>query len=356
MLKNYFTLALFFIFISNIHSQTTTIPDANFEQALIDLNIDTDGTINQSIVTADVSSVLSIDIGYYNITDLTGIEDFTSLTTLICWANQLTSLDLSQNTALEYLSCQQNQLTSLNVNGASALIDIACNINLISNLDVSQNTALQVLSCGSNPLTSLNINGANNLTLLSCGFTQLTSLNVSQNTNLATLFCGDNPLTSLDVSQNVNLVSLWCNNNQLTSLNAKNGNNSLITTFNATNNTSLTCIDVDNEIDANTGTGSYSTWSKDATATYSEDCIALGLDDVLLAKSITLYPNPVSEILTIDSKIPLTKVEIYSLLGQKVKDINSGFNSISLYNLSKGIYIVRLQSENGFATKKLIKQ
>ncbi|MCF6296136.1 MAG: T9SS type A sorting domain-containing protein [Flavobacteriaceae bacterium] len=83
---------------------------------------------------------------------------------------------------------------------------------------------------------------------------------------------------------------------------------------------------------------------------------ALSLDDVLLAKSITLYPNPVSDILTIDSKIPLTKVEIYSILGQKVREISSGFNSILLSNLSNGIYIVRLQSENGFVTKKLIKK
>jgi len=68
-----------------------------------------------------------------------------------------------------------------------------------------------------------------------------------------------------------------------------------------------------------------------------------------------LYPNPVSNILTIESKIPVSKIEIYSILGKKVKVINSDFNSISMENLANGIYIIRLQSKNGFVTKKLIK-
>jgi hypothetical protein len=141
----------------------------------------------------------------------------------------------------------------------------------------------------------------------------------------------------------------------LTSLNVKNGNNSSIIGFDARSSFSLSCIQVDNETAANAGQAPYTNWLKDATATYSEDCAALSLDDEFLAKSITLYPNPVSDILTINSKIPLTKVEVYSILGQKVKEINSVFNYISMSDLSKGIYIVRLQFQNGFATKKLIK-
>ena len=71
---------------------------------------------------------------------------------------------------------------------------------------------------------------------------------------------------------------------------------------------------------------------------------------------LNIYPNPVTNILTIDSEIPLTKVEIYSMLGKKVKEINSGFSSITTGNLSNGIYIVRIHSEIGFTTKKLIKK
>ena len=59
--------------------------------------------------------------------------------------NQLTNLDVSQNTALTDLDCYSNQLTSL---------------------DVSQNTALTYLYCDNNQLTCLNVKNGNNNTLL----------------------------------------------------------------------------------------------------------------------------------------------------------------------------------------------
>ena len=294
---------------------TTAIPDMNFEQALIDQGIDSDGIINQSIPTADIADVTSIDITSKNISDLTGIEEFTSLRALWGNSNNLTSLDLSQNTALVTLHLDNNQLTNLNL---------------------SQNTVLNYLRCNNN---------------------QLTNLDLSNNTVLETLYCTDNQLTSLDLSQNNALIRFFGYDNKLTSLNVKNGSNSLITLFDVTNNPLLTCIDVDNKNDANAGIGSYSNWIKDSTATYSEDCkSALGIDDELLAQGLSLYPNPVTNVLTIDSEIPLTKVEVYSILGKKVKVISSDFKSIPTDDISNGVYIVRMFSDNGLATKKLIKR
>ena len=43
MAKHYHSLVFLFLFFSATYAQTTAIPDANFEQALIDLGIDTDG-------------------------------------------------------------------------------------------------------------------------------------------------------------------------------------------------------------------------------------------------------------------------------------------------------------------------
>ena len=62
-------------------SQTTLIPDPNFEQALIDLGLDT-APINGSVPTANISGVTDLDVSNKNISDLTGIEDFTALTDL----------------------------------------------------------------------------------------------------------------------------------------------------------------------------------------------------------------------------------------------------------------------------------
>lgn len=82
----------------------------------------------------------------------------------------------------------------------------------------------------------------------------------------------------------------------------------------------------------------------------------LGVDDVTLDQGFNLYPNPVSNILTIESKLPLKKIEVFSIFGQRVKEVNSSFNSISVKNLSRGIYIIRIYSENGTIVRKLIKQ
>ena len=44
----------------------------------------------------------------------------------MCWTNNLTSLDLSNNPALEILSCNQNRLTTLDVSSNTALTDLHC--------------------------------------------------------------------------------------------------------------------------------------------------------------------------------------------------------------------------------------
>ena len=102
MLKKYCIIVLFFYlpFLGGAYGQITSIPDPNFEQALIDLGIDSDGIINQQVLTADISGVPSLDVSNKNISDLTGIEDFISLVSLNCGYNELDSLDVTQNTAL----------------------------------------------------------------------------------------------------------------------------------------------------------------------------------------------------------------------------------------------------------------
>ena len=100
-----------------------------------------------------------------------------------------------------------------------------------------------------------------------------------------------------------------------------------------------------------------SSWNKDDDDYYSLYCQILGIDDELLNNSIKFYPNPVSNILSIESEIiPIDKIEIYSILGKKIKEINSDFNYIKTDNLSEGIYIIRIYSERGTTVRKLIKK
>ena len=261
-----------FTVVNGTTSQKTYVPDNNFEQALINLGYD--NILDDSVLTANINTVTILSIQALNISDLTGIEDFTALADLYCSGNLLTSLDVSTNTALDYLSCASNYLTSLDVSVNTALTYLNCGNNqLLTSLDVSTNTALTSLSCNFNPFTSLDLSQNTALTelqcignlltnldvslntaflYLDCRMNQLITLDVSQNTALNYLICSENQLTSLDVSQNTALTSLWCYDNQLTSLDVSANTaldylscqNNQLTTLNISNNVnlvSLTC-------------------------------------------------------------------------------------------------------------------
>ena len=227
----------------------TYVPDDNFENYL-EANSMGDGiTLNDSINTLSVEILMSLDVSNENISDLTGIEDFTSLLMLKCYSNPLTTLDVSNNIYLTDLRCQSNQLTSLDVSQNTALKTLFCFSNFLTTLDVSSNTALTHLYSHSNQFISLDVSQNTDLYFLQCQSNQLTTLDVSTNTALQYLYCYSNQLTSLDVSNDTTLKELHCQDNQLTNLDLRNGNNTNMPTFtisfNATNNPNLYCINVD---------------------------------------------------------------------------------------------------------------
>lgn len=248
------------------YAQYTFVPDDHFEQALIDLGYD--NTLDDYVLTSNINSVTYINLYNFNISDLTGIGGFTALTSLSCSNNQLTTLDISQNTSLTFLTCNNNQLTSINLNNNGALLNLNCSYNQLNSLNLTQNTALTNINCSNNVLTSLDISQNTALTTLVCFNNQLSSLDVSQNTSLHSLTCSNNLLTTLDISQNNSLTSLLCNENQLTSLNLNNGNNQSMT-VNFTINPQLYCIIVDDS------TWATNNWAgiKDPQNYFSTTCI-----------------------------------------------------------------------------------
>ena len=192
----------------------TNFPDANFRTYVATFDTDND----DRLTPAELAAVEYMALYNKSIGDLTGIEHFTDLTELDCRRNQLTSLDLSKNTALEELDCGDNQLTSLDVSANTALKQLYCMNNPLTALDVSANTDLTDLNCINTQRASLDVSKNTSLTSLLCGDNQLTSLDVSANTALTSLLCAKNQLASLDVSKNTDLTDLDCRWNQLTSL------------------------------------------------------------------------------------------------------------------------------------------
>ena len=221
------------------YSQKTYIPDDNFE-AYLEANGMGDGiNNNDSVTTANISGITNLSVSNQNIADVTGIEDFIGLTNfsctrnqissidisqntqlknLTCWRNQITALDVSQNLLLETISAEGNQISTLDVTMLDSLKNLHCGGNLLNSLDISQNPLLSYLRCGNNQLTTLNLSQNPLLYHVECYTNQISTLDVTMLDSLTLLNCQDNLLTSVDVSQNPLLTYLRCPNNQISTL------------------------------------------------------------------------------------------------------------------------------------------
>ena len=178
-------------------AQYTAIPDNNFEQALIDQGIDSEGgPTDGQVLTSDISGLTNLDVSSNFISDLTGISAFTSLQTLDCSFNNLIALDLFNNTALLEIDCGENNIgnsgNQLILPNNNILTSLVCRGNNLSGLDVSSYPDLEVLQCYNNGPSSIG------------------TLNLSANTKLIDLICHNAGITSLDISNCINLDTLWC--------------------------------------------------------------------------------------------------------------------------------------------------
>ncbi|GAB4035226.1 leucine-rich repeat domain-containing protein [Spirosoma gilvum] len=233
------------------------IPDINFEKALISLQID--DVQDGQLLIANAQAVQSLNIASKGIRSLQGIEAFSSLHLLYCSANELTSLDLSNNKGLDTLSCFQNPLTSLNIRQNAALLNLVCYNTRLKELDVSHNRALLQLDCSSNQLTSLDVSKNKSLINLMCFTNQLSRLDLSGTTQLTYLDCQNNQLQSLDFRKVDAISYIRCAHNHLTSLDLK-ANRELAYLYCHDNAIETICLADLSQVTSN--------WTKDASATY----------------------------------------------------------------------------------------
>jgi hypothetical protein len=77
-------------------------------------------------------------------------------------------------------------------------------------------------------------------------------------------------------------------------------------------------------------------------------------------EDLIIYPNPVKNILTIDSSLNLDQsiISVFDLAGRRVMNyrLASGINSVNVSELSAGEYILRvITEENHISSQKFIK-
>jgi hypothetical protein len=77
----------------------------------------------------------------------------------------------------------------------------------------------------------------------------------------------------------------------------------------------------------------------------------------VLQSQISLYPNPVSDILKIENNngFLIKSIKLYNSLGQLVLEKNEG-NQIDVSGLANALYLVEIETDKGVVTKKIMKQ
>lgn len=316
-MKTIITSLIFSLWCIISTAQTTAIPDPAFEKELISHGIDTDGVINGQVFSADLHNVTELiidpDHNAGNIYSLTGIEDFINLEKLTVIYSMITQLNVSQNIKLKELTCGNNY---------------------ISELDVSSNTLLEVLDIG---------NYAVDL-----GFhTYISEINLSSNPNIRKLYATHSP--------NLKIINL------------KNGSNNPdmyinldfdVWDSNLPDPLNTVCIQVDNENLAQNNQFPYSEWDiYDLLADYnfSKNC-ALSTSKFQKTNTVSLYPNPATNIINIASNEPVTEAAIYNLLSQKVKQLPAGSTTLTadVNRLTTGTYFIMVKTDKGNSTEKLV--
>jgi hypothetical protein len=153
-------------------------------------------------------------------------------------------------------------------------------------------------------------------------------------------------------------------------------------TINATTNNTLLCVGQTASLTAN-GTATSYTWNTNETGsiiavspTVTTNYTVTGTDvngcennavitqDVSLCTGInnittnnnimTLFPNPSSSILTIQTTEEIKEVYIFNTLGDLVRTENT--NTFSVEHLSSGIYMIHVKTEKGINTLRFIRE
>ncbi len=275
MKKQYFLIIAFLVF-GLANAQIINFPDVNFKQKLLNYQPLIDTNFNGQIDFSEALSITTLDFTTsqnqfpftIQVTNLTGIEYFTNLTTLKLSNIYLSSLNITNLTNLQtlfitnnignlnniiltgltnlkYLTINQIQslnslnlnglinieeldisstaLTSLNVFGLNNIKKLHCSYNQLNEIvGLSSLSSLEDFSCPNNLLTSIDLNSLINLTRLEIGNNLLTSIDLSSLVNITELNFSNNLLISINLSSQNNLINLFCGGNQLTELDLSN--------------------------------------------------------------------------------------------------------------------------------------
>ncbi len=309
---------------SLIQAQTTLIPDARFERALIELGIDTDATLNGQMATQDALAVTSLEISqaslpnypypaadFYDglIHDFTGLEAFVYIELLSISLTMAEQINLNSLVNLKYLNFGDNMLTSIDVSHNTLLEKIELTnggdvypLNSIGELDFSHNPNINYINSGG--VGQINLNNQNNLENIFL--------------NVGCSFCWGDPSPA------------------------------------------SVCIEVDNPSAAVNNQFPYSTWTiyhGNTTVHFTDDAALCVLgNETFKQQPITVAPNPTQDVIQLQTSAEINEVKLYDLTGRLALQQHKPGKTIALNALSSGVYLLEIQTNQGVFREKLIKE
>lgn len=146
-----------------------SFPDSKFRDFLLAQPYGTDGVITD----AEIADIKNLSVPNMEIVKLQGIEYFTALTELQCSANELETLDLSNNESLTALTCANNKLKTLTLPTGPTLKYVDCSYNRLVLLDLSNHASIKNLNCSNNSIALLTLPENSALTWMDCSMNQI---------------------------------------------------------------------------------------------------------------------------------------------------------------------------------------
>ena len=370
----------------------TYIPDDNFELALIDLGFD--DILDDYVLTSNIDKIGGLGLIDKNISDLTGIEDFTALLNLDLSGNNLSSINLSKNKILRnvnlsrnkfseidltqnyelealildnnyleeidvsknkelatlqiddnnlvkiditnnfdlgYVTLINNSLTEINVDYNLKLSNLRLDRNDISEIQVNKNLNLKRLSLSYNNISSIDVSKNKVLEILNLNFNKLSKINVYLNTNLNSLRVSNNKLDDLDVTNNLDLTTLDISNTGLAPAIDVSKNFGLVE-FDLTSNPDLECVKVNQgQLDI-----TFALWYKDPNTSYALSCDILDRtyvpDDNFEEALIEMAIDDIMDDYVLTSNI--TSITVIDLNNRNISETTGIEDFISLNNLN----------------------
>ncbi|MBC7641121.1 MAG: T9SS type A sorting domain-containing protein [Flavobacterium sp.] len=94
------------------------------------------------------------------------------------------------------------------------------------------------------------------------------------------------------------------------------------------------------------------------TAVVQTPCTLLGTNKNELGNSLIIFPNPAIDFINIKSNIEINNIRIFDINGLLVREENhnSIFVPLNIEQFSKGLYLMKIKTENGMSIQKFMKE